>query len=92
MPVQDQPAITWGTPVVGVFLWLLNESLLGAGTAGFHFRIPKAGGRGHHRGGQPAELGRWTLPGEDGQELRVPGAPLVVTCLLCDHGCVWDIF
>lgn len=55
-----------GTPVAGVFLRLLNKSLLGAGTAGSRFRIPdthsrpSGGGTGR---GQPAELGQVALPG-----------------------------
>lgn len=41
MPVhKHHSAISWGTSGVGMFLWLLNKSLLGACTAGSHFRIP----------------------------------------------------
>lgn len=83
--------------MAGVFLPLLNKLLLGAGTAGSHFRIPDT-----HSGlgeappegeGSLQSSGRWPLPGEDQDRiLSAPGAPLTATCLLCDAGRVQDIF
>lgn len=79
MPVhEDQPAVSWGTPVAGVPLWLLNKSLLGAGTAGSLSAFL-------------AREGPEAAPGparERGQvrRLELPS----VTCLL--GRAVWDIF
>lgn len=92
---KDQPAISWGTPVVGVFLWLLNKSLLRAGTTGSRFRIPNmqvaGGGTTKAEAACRAQAGELCLEKtlQDPQEPRVP---LTVTCLLCDQGYVRDIF
>lgn len=71
--------------MAGVFLWLLNKSLLEAGTAGSRFRIPDThSGWGRHRPpegqgegeGSLWSAGRWPWPGEDpGPELRAWSSP-----------------
>lgn len=78
--------------MVGMFLWLLNKSLLGAGTAGSRFRIPnmQVTGEGTTKAEAAcrAEAGELCLENQ-AQEPRVP---LTVTCLLCDQRYVRDIF
>lgn len=71
-----------------MFVWLLNKSLLEAGTAGSRFRIPDT----HSR------LGEGTTPGQPGEPRQVafalgtqgtgtaPGTKLAITCLLSDPG------